>query len=95
MRPLKRNGRRDEATAEEPAVGENRVEFYAGSRGGETPRAVIIDNARLEVVEVLLRKRVLDRAGGPVRDVWRCRLGDGREVLIERSGPETWRVSAA
>lgn len=82
-------------TAESPAGGENVVEFYAGYRGGETPRAVIIDNVRLEVVEVLLRKRVLDRAGGPVRDIWRCRLGDGREAVIERSGPETWHISAA
>lgn len=72
-----------------------RVESYSGYRGEETPRAVIIDKTRLEVVEVLLRKRVLDRAGGRIRDVWRCRLADGRDVTVERLENGTWRVSAA
>jgi hypothetical protein len=77
-----------------PADLETVVECYAGFKGDETPRAVVIDQLRLDVVEILVRKRVLDRAGGPIRDVWRCRLADGRVVTLERRDGETWRVSA-
>jgi hypothetical protein len=78
-----------------PADVKTEVERYAGYQGDETPRAVMIGQVRLEVVEILLRKRVLDEAGGPIRDIWRCRLADGREVIVERLDDENWRVSAA
>jgi hypothetical protein len=78
-----------------PAGVETAVERYAGYKGDETPRAVVIDGTRLEVVEILLRQRVLDQDGGRIRDVWRCRLADGREVVVERLDGETWRVSVA
>ena len=67
-----------------PAIAENaRVEFYAGYRGQETPRTVVIDGARLAIESVLSRKRTLDRTSGLRRDVWRCRLADGRKVTVE------------
>lgn len=72
-----------------------KVESYSGYRGEETPRAVVIDAIRLDVVEILLRKRVLDRADGSIGDVWRCRLADGRDVTVERLENGIWRVSAA
>jgi len=78
-----------------PAGVETAVECYAGYTGDETPRAVIIDQVRLEVVEILLRKRTLDQASSAIRDVWRCRLADGREVVVERLDGGTWRVSTA
>jgi hypothetical protein len=71
------------------------VESYSGYRGDEVPRAVIIDSVRLEVVEVLLRKRSLDRLSGGTADIWRCRLEDGRTVTIELFEDGAWRVSAA
>ena len=65
------------------------VEFYAGHRGDETPRAVVIGGRRLEVRQVLDRGRTLDAATGSVRETWRCRLEDGRVVTVDRleSGP--------
>lgn len=69
------------------------VEFYAGSRGGETPRAVTIDGLRFEVRSILARERVLDAATGSVRDVWRCRLDDGRVAVVEFSEGGAGRVT--
>ncbi len=78
-----------------PAAAPTAVESYAGYKGDETPRAVIIDKVRLEIIEIFFRRRVLDPAGGRIRDVWRCRLADGREVVVERLDDGTWHVSAA
>jgi hypothetical protein len=74
---------------------EARVESYAGYKGEETPRAVVFEGKRFEVVSVLSRKRALDPAGGRVREIWRCCLEDGRAVIIERLENDAWRVSAA
>ncbi|OGD14104.1 MAG: hypothetical protein A2V76_06745 [Candidatus Aminicenantes bacterium RBG_16_63_14] len=71
------------------------VECYAGYKGEETPRAVILDGKRVVVGSVVSRKRVLERGGGRTREVWHCRLEDGRAVTIERLDSETWRVSTA
>jgi len=70
------------------------VEFYAGSKGRETPRAVTLDGARLAVVSVLSRKRVFDATGGGTREVWRCGLADGRIVTVELLEDGACRVSA-
>jgi hypothetical protein len=71
-----------------------RVECYAGYKGDETPRAVVLDGRRFEVASVLSRKRILVRDGGRMRDVWRCRLEDGRAVTVERHESGTWRLSS-
>jgi len=72
-----------------PEATDAKVEFYAGQRGDETPRAVVIDGRRLEVRQVLDRRRTLDAATGSIRETWRCRLEDGRSVTIERLGSGT------
>jgi hypothetical protein len=72
-----------------------RVESYSGYRADEAPRAVIIDNVRLEIVEVLLRKRVIIPPGRGTADIWRCRLENGRTVTVELLEDGAWRVSAA
>lgn len=69
------------------------VEWHAGYKGEETPRAITTAGVRREVRSVLSRQRVLDRAGGSRRDVWRCRLDDGRVVTIELFEDGAWRVS--
>jgi hypothetical protein len=70
------------------------VECYAGYKGEETPRAILIDGRRRMVVDILSRKRALDRASGRIRDIWRCRLDDGRRVTVELLDTGAWRVSA-
>jgi hypothetical protein len=69
------------------------VECYAGYRGEETPRAVVIDGKRFEVVAVLSRARTLDASTGLVRRTWRCRLDDGRTATIELLEDGAWRIS--
>jgi hypothetical protein len=71
-----------------------KVESTAGYKGEETPRTVVLEGARFEVLSVLDRKRVLDRAGGGMREIWICRLEGGLEATIERLENGTWRVSA-
>ncbi len=57
-------------------------EFYAGHKAGETPRFAIVAGRRLEVREVLDRKRTLDTETGKITDLFRCRLVDGRVVDV-------------
>ncbi len=57
-------------------------EFYAGYKSEETPRFAVVDGRRLEVRDVLGRKRALDPGTGKVTDLFRCRLEDGRVVNI-------------
>ena len=74
---------------------EVQVECYAGYKGEETPRALVLDGKRLEVAGVLSRKRALDPADGKVREIWLCRLEDGRAVVVERVDDVNWRAYAA
>lgn len=71
-----------------------KVDCYAGYKGEETPRAVVLDGTRFEVASVLSRKKVLDRDSGRMGEVWRCRLHDGRTVIVERLESDTWRISS-
>lgn len=70
-----------------------RVECYAGYRGEETPRTVVIAGSRHEIAEILDRRRTLDQDSGRIRQIWRCRLADGRGLTVERREDGTWRVS--
>lgn len=81
---------------EKPGLSVARVEFYAGYRAEETPRAVVLGDVRVEVAEVLERKRRRD-GRGKVEDTleeYRCRLADGREIVVERR-PDGCRVRPA
>lgn len=73
--------------------GQADVECYAGHKGQEIPRAVVIEGKRLEVVQVLSRSRSLDASSGRTRESWRCRLDDGRIAAIELPESGDWRVS--
>lgn len=70
-----------------------RVEFHSGYKGEEAPRAVILEGRRLEVRGILSRERGLDNASGLVRDIWHCRLEDGRRVTVELFETGERRVS--
>lgn len=79
----------------DPGAKEDRVECYAGYKGDETPRAVVLEGERFAVAKVLSQNRAIDRDDGRVRDIWRCRLEDGRTVVIERLDSGIWRISPA
>ena len=72
-----------------------RVESYAGYKGDETPRAVIIEGKRFAVLSIISRERALDRASGKMADIRRCRLEDGRAVTVKLLEAGAWRVSAS
>jgi hypothetical protein len=70
------------------------VECYSGYRGEETPRTVVIDGKRLEIVAILSRARNLDASTGLARRTWGCRLDDGRTMTVELLEDGAWRVSS-
>ena len=78
---VERERRRVEADA--------RVIFYSGHKAEEVPRAVILDGREHRIVEVLARERVLDLKTGETREVFVCRISDGR-VRIEKTGGDAW-----
>jgi hypothetical protein len=57
-------------------------EFYSGYKSGETPRVAIIEGRRIAVTEVIRRMRSLDPRTGKIKDIYRCRLADGRVIDI-------------
>jgi len=57
-------------------------EFYSGYKSGETPRFAIIEGRRIAVTEVIRRLRTLDPRTGKIKDVYSCRLADGRVIDI-------------
>ena len=76
-----------------PIYEQVKVETYSGYKGEETPRAILIEGKRFGIASILSRQRVLDPTGGGMRDIWRCRLDDGRAVTVELLENGAWRVS--
>lgn len=62
----------------------DRVEWYAGYRGEEKPRAVVVGGERIEVVEIISQKRIREKKSGRTREVFECQLATGQRVRIER-----------
>ena len=69
-----------------------RVQCYAGYRGDETPRAVILGGTRFPVAGILSRKRVRDASTGREAEIFECRLKAGWTITLERSEDGAWRV---
>ncbi|HJU43708.1 MAG TPA: hypothetical protein VJ691_12860 [Vicinamibacterales bacterium] len=65
-----------------------RVECYAGHRGEETPRALTIDERRVEVVEIL------DRWLAPDHRYFKLK-GDDGDIYIIRHDPasDSWELT--
>lgn len=64
-----------------------RVVFYAGYKGGETPRAVRLKDRELKVLEVLDRRRVQDARRKTIAEVFTCRLEKGwAKITVTSSG---------
>jgi hypothetical protein len=62
-------------------------EFHAGHKAAETPRFAVIEGRRLEVCEILDRRRTLNSKTGKVMDLFRCRLEDGQIVDVASPMP--------
>ena len=61
----------------------NRFElrFYAGHKGNETPRSVIIGNHEFKINRILERSRVWNERTGKKSDVFICEM-EGQKVRI-------------
>jgi len=57
-------------------------EFYSGYKSGETPRFAIIEGRRIAVTEVIRRMRAVEPGTEKIRDIYTCRLADGRVIDI-------------
>ena len=65
-----------------------RVECYSGHRGEETPRALIIDQRRVDVIEIL------DRWLAPEHRYFKVKGSDG-DIYIVRldAGTQEWELT--
>jgi hypothetical protein len=75
-----------------PRGGLCRVEFYAGQKAGETPRALTWRGRTLAIDEVRGRRRVLDTASGLISDVFECVIRGGRRARISKPARGPCRV---
>lgn len=65
-----------------------RVECYAGHRGEETPRALVLGERRIEVTEVL------DRWLGPDHRYFKLRGHDGDTYIVRHDvGSGAWELT--
>ena len=58
-----------------------RIRFYAGSKGEESPRSVIIDEIDYPVKKVISRQRVLDRQTNVKAEVFLCQLEEAVVII--------------
>ena len=68
------------------------VESYAGSRGEETPRFVIMGEQRFGIKTILQRERIQDIKTNEIREVFLCRLENGDVIRLERRDSGDWTV---
>ena len=68
------------------------LRFYAGYKGDETPRSVIIGNREFRIDEILSRKRILDRKSGKKMEIYKCKM-EGEIVEITKFEPGEWALS--
>jgi hypothetical protein len=62
----------------------DRVEWHSGYQAEEKPVAVYVDGKRLEITSILWQKRIQEKPAGKIKDVFKCKLADGRQVRIEK-----------
>ncbi|MDD8021379.1 MAG: hypothetical protein PHU81_09450 [Acidobacteriota bacterium] len=61
-----------------------RVEFYAGGSGQETPLAVYAGGERHLVARIISKKRIMDKQSGQIKEVFECQLTGGEIVKIDK-----------
>jgi hypothetical protein len=67
------------------------LRFYAGYKGEEIPKAVIIGSREFVIDKVLSRKRVLDKKSGKTLEVFKCRM-EGKPVVIKVHESGEWEI---
>jgi hypothetical protein len=62
----------------------DRVEWHSGYRAEEKPVAVYVADKRIEITSIIWQKRIRERSTGKIKEVFECKLADGRQVRIEK-----------
>jgi hypothetical protein len=75
------------------ALDGSEVRCYSGYKGGETPRAVFLENSWVGIREILERKRARDIRSGTEREAFLCRLETGDDILLESRKDGRWAIS--
>jgi hypothetical protein len=68
------------------------LRFYAGYKGEEIPRAVVIGSREFVIDEIATRERVLDKKSGKTFEVFKCRM-EGKPVVIKVDESGEWEIS--
>jgi len=71
--------------------GKFELQFYSGYKGDETPKAVIIGTRKLNIKEIISRKRVLDKKTGKRSEVFMCKM-EGEIVKITKPESGEWEI---
>jgi len=72
--------------------GKFELRFYAGYKGEEIPRSVVVGNREFKIDEILSRKRVLDRKSGRRMEIFKCKM-EGEKVEIAKFESGEWSLS--
>lgn len=72
--------------------GEFELRFYAGHKGDEAPRSVLIGSREFRIDEILSRKRVLDKKSQKRMEIYRCKM-EGEVVEITKLESGEWSLS--
>jgi hypothetical protein len=72
--------------------GKFELRFYAGYKGEEIPRAVVIGSREFVIDEIATRERVLDKKSGKTFEVFKCRM-EGKPVVIKVHESGEWEIS--
>lgn len=68
------------------------VRFYAGYKGRETPRAVVIGEKEFNIEEILWCKRGRDLQSGKTFETFKCKM-EGKIVEITHYESGEWSLS--
>lgn len=68
------------------------VRFYAGYKGRETPRAVVIGEKEFTIQKILWRKRGRDQQSGRTFETFKCKM-EGDVVKITHYESGEWSLS--
>jgi hypothetical protein len=78
--------------SKEKEKGKFELRFYAGYKGEEIPKAVVIGSREFVIEEVATRERVLDKKSGKTFEVFKCRM-EGKPVVIKVHESGEWEIS--
>ncbi len=68
------------------------VRFYAGYKGRETPRAVLIGDRKFNIEKILWRKRARDKKSGQMSEIFKCKM-EGEIIKIIHYESGEWTLS--